>query len=106
MTLYSKITTSHIPGLTCPKCGSYHVGWIQDLEEFKCTQCDTHFNNEDHIENYFYKLDMVDYELREIPGWVFQRWYLKNIDLSSEPNDSYHWPFFNRIEDIWSIWKN
>ncbi len=86
--------------LICPDCGSHRVAWDQAMEEFLCVQCNTYFGNEDQIEQYFYKLDLVDWQLDTIPGWVFPRWYLKNIDLSSEPNDSFHAPFCNRINDI------
>jgi len=86
--------------LICPECGSPVVTWDQAVEEFRCARCNTYFSNEDHIEQYFYKLDLVDWQLNTIPGWVFPRWYLKKIDLSSEPNDSFHAPFCNRINEI------
>ena len=34
---------------------------------------------------YKYSLDLVDYGLTEIPDWVYERKYLKEIDLSAEP---------------------
>jgi len=81
----------------CENCGSTSVCWDPEIDEFICTKCDHHLDCEDLVEEIKYKLDLVDFQLTEIPDWVFTKTYLKEIDLSAEPSDSFHYPFINRI---------
>lgn len=86
--------------LTCDKCGSSMVYWSPESDEFICDKCNHQVVDEELAEKLKYELDLVDFRLTEIPDWVFTKTYLKEIDLSAELSDSFHFPFINRLSVI------
>lgn len=86
----------------CPACGSSVVARSQEDEGFICVNCKHHFPYGESEEEFKYSLDLVDYGFTEIPEWVYNRKYLKKIDLSAEPYDPFHAPFVNMISEITS----
>jgi Leucine-rich repeat (LRR) protein len=86
--------------LNCPDCGSSIIARSQEDEGFVCMNCKHIFPYGEENEEYKYSLNLVDYGLTEIPDWVYERKYLKEIDLSAEPDDPFHAPFVNRISVI------
>jgi hypothetical protein len=86
--------------LTCPECGSSLMARSQQDEGFVCMNCKHIIPYGEAEEEFKYSLDLVDCGLTEIPDWVYERKYLKEIDLSAEPDDPFHAPFVNRISAI------
>jgi hypothetical protein len=85
---------------TCPNCGSVCIARDQAEEGYICFNCQHHFPYGEAEEEFKYSLDLVDWGLVEIPEWVFERHYLKKLDLSAEPSDPFHAPFVNCITSI------
>jgi Leucine-rich repeat (LRR) protein len=86
--------------ITCEKCGSIPVYWSLEEEEFVCEKCHHRFYNEELTKDFKYSPDLVDLRLSQIPEFIYDRKYIKKIDLSAEPYDSHHAPFANFISSI------
>lgn len=84
----------------CKKCGSFYVHWSFEDEVFICHQCNDFFFDDQYAEEHRYSLNLVDFQLTEIPAWVFRKKDLKKINLSSEPDDWFHADICNRITAV------
>lgn len=88
--------------LLCEKCNSFKVYWNYEEETFVCDQCKHLFCIKDLADQYKCSITLVDMRLTEIPKYFYKRDYIKKMDFSAEPHDSFHGPFVNRISSILS----
>ena len=86
--------------LICEKCGSFLVYWNHEEEIFVCDKCDHHSLFGDLADQYRCSISIIDFQLREIPEYLYERKYIKKLDFSAEPSDPFHAPFANRISSI------